>query len=112
MQMIEHPDFVSLSTTVSRTLARTCAEATETRHAAILALAGGSTPIPIYRHLARIELDWSRVVLLPGDDRWVPHDDPACNLNVIREAFSGVETNFRALTPERPDGAPSTAVSE
>ncbi|HMB39710.1 MAG TPA: 6-phosphogluconolactonase [Wenzhouxiangellaceae bacterium] len=112
MQMIEHPDFDSLSTTVARTLARTCAEAIETRHTATLALAGGSTPIPVYRRLADIELDWSRIVLLPGDDRWVAHDHPACNLRAMREAFSGVETNFRALTPAQPEGAPDTAAAQ
>ena len=103
MQMIEHPDFDSLSTTVARTLARTCAEAVEARNAAALALAGGSTPMPVYRHLAETELDWSRIVLLPGDDRWVAHDDRACNLRAMREAFSGVEPKFRPLTPEQPE---------
>jgi len=112
MQMIEHPDFDSLSTTVARTLARTCAEAVEARNAAALALAGGSTPMPVYRHLAETELDWSRIVLLPGDDRWVAHDDRACNLRAMREAFSGVEPKFRPLTPEQPEGAPDTAVAE
>ncbi len=112
MQMIEHPDFDSLSTTVARTLARICAEAMEARNTAALALAGGSTPIPVYRHLAGIQLDWSRVVLIPGDDRWVAHDDPACNLRAMREAFSGAGADFRALTPARPGAAPDTDIAE
>lgn len=112
MQMIEHPDSDSLSTTVAQALARTCAEALEARDTAALALAGGSTPIPVYRRLAEIDLDWSRIVLMPGDERWVAHDDRACNLRAMREAFSGTTADFRALTPERPEGKPDTAVAE
>lgn len=112
MQMIEHPDSDSLSTTVARTLARACAEAIEAREVASLALAGGSTPLPVYRRLAEIDLDWSRIVLLPGDERWVPHDDQACNLRAMREAFAGTAADFRALTPEHPEGPPDTAAAE
>ena len=112
MQMIEHPDADSLSTTVARTLAQICAEALEARDAAALTLAGGSTPIPVYRRLAEIDLDWSHIVLLPGDERWVDHDDRACNLRAMREAFAGTTAEFRALTPEHPEGPPDTAVAE
>ena len=112
MQMIEHPDFDSLSTTVAETLARACVEAIESRGNAVLALAGGSTPMPVYRRLAETELDWSRIDLLPGDDRWVAHDHPACNLRAMRDAFSPVAARFRALTPEHPDAAPDTEVAE
>ncbi|HKL50127.1 MAG TPA: 6-phosphogluconolactonase [Wenzhouxiangellaceae bacterium] len=112
MQMIEHPDLDSLSTTVARTLAQICAEAIATRGTAVLALAGGSTPLPVYRHLAGIELDWSRVVLLPGDERWVAHDEPACNLRAMREAFAAANASFRPLTPELPEGPPDTSVAD
>lgn len=112
MQMIEHPDSDSLSTTVARTLAQICAESIEARNAAALALAGGSTPMPVYRQLAEIALDWSRIMLLPGDERWVAHDDRACNLRAMREAFAGTIADFRALTPAHPEGPPDTAVAE
>lgn len=112
MQMIEHPDFDSLSTTVAETLARACVEAIESRGNAVLALAGGSTPMPVYRRLAEMELDWPRIDLLPGDDRWVAHDHPACNLRAMRDAFSPVAARFRPLTPEHPDAAPDTEVAE
>ena len=112
MQMIEHPDFDSLSTTVAETLARACTDAIESRGNAVLALAGGSTPMPVYRRLAGTELDWSRIDLLPGDERWVAHDHVACNLRAMRDAFSDVKANFHALTPEHPDATPGTAVAE
>ena len=44
-----------------------------------LALSGGSTPEKTYGLLASPErstkLDWSRIFLFFGDDRFVPHDD-------------------------------------
>jgi len=112
MQTIEHPDFDRLAGTIVQTLSQTCAEAVEKRRTAVLALAGGSTPIPIYRRLAERELTWSRIVLLPGDDRWVAHDHDACNLRAMREAFSDTAASFRALTPERPNRDPDLAVAQ
>lgn len=112
MQMIEHPDFDTLATTVAQSLSRTCAEASASRGRAVLALAGGSTPIPVYERLARSELDWSRVFLLPGDDRWVAHNNDSCNLRAMRKAFAGADANFRALTPEHADGEPDLAAAE
>ncbi|MEX2499922.1 MAG: 6-phosphogluconolactonase [Wenzhouxiangellaceae bacterium] len=107
MQWIEHPDFQTLTTTVARSLASACAEGIEQRGRATLALAGGSTPMPVYRQLAAHPLEWRSVSLMPGDERWVTHDHPACNLRAIREAFAGSNPEFKSLTPENPDGEPS-----
>lgn len=112
MQMIEHPDFDTLAATVARTLAQTCADAIEERNAAVLALAGGSTPLPVYRRLAEFRLDWPRIALLPGDERWVAHGNEACNLNAMRKAFSGANAEFRALTPESPSGEPDRMMAD
>lgn len=112
MQWIEHPDFQTLASTVSRSLAGACAKGIEQRGRAGLALAGGSTPMPVYRHLAAQPLDWQRVTLMPGDERWVAHDHPACNLRAIREAFAGADVEFRSLTPEDPGDEPSLVAAD
>lgn len=96
---------------VAARLEQVCERAVSTNGWARLALAGGSTPMPIYRELARRPLDWPRVSLLPGDERWVAHDQPACNLAAIREAFAPRPADFRALTPERPDDEPDQAAA-
>ena len=57
------------------------------RDRATLALAGGSTPWPVYRVLARTDLDWSRVTLLPTDERCVPRAHDASNAAAIERAF-------------------------
>lgn len=44
-----------------------------------LALAGGSTPEPTYRRLARRPIDWARTDVWLSDERWVPHDSDESN---------------------------------
>jgi 6-phosphogluconolactonase len=48
---------------------------------------GGSTPFPIFAELAKLPLDWSRIVVWPGDDRIVPENDPASNVGRIRQTL-------------------------
>lgn len=54
---------------------------------------GGSTPFPIFEALLEHDLDWSRLVVWPGDDRIVAEDHPASNTGRIRALFapSGAE---------------------
>ncbi|MDT8449596.1 MAG: 6-phosphogluconolactonase [Wenzhouxiangellaceae bacterium] len=107
----EHSDFEALVETVAGRLHDACERALEERGAAALALAGGSTPMPVYARLARSKLDWPRVTLLPGDERWVAHGDPACNLTAIRAAFGEVPARFESLTPANAGGEPDPATA-
>lgn len=66
--------------------------ALERRGAFTLALAGGSTPRPVYTHLADAhggEIDWSSAHIFWGDERCVPPDHPASNYRMAREALLG-----------------------
>ncbi len=61
------------------------------RGACRVALAGGSTPRPVYERTARADLaarvDWTRVVLFFGDERCVPPDHEASNYRMVEEAL-------------------------
>lgn len=59
----------------------------ERRGRFVLALSGGSTPRLLYRLLEPADLDWSRVVLVFGDERCVPPDHPDSNYRMVREAL-------------------------
>jgi 6-phosphogluconolactonase len=61
--------------------------AIEARGAAVIALAGGKTPLPIYEKLAKAKIDWKRVTIVPGDDRIVPLGDPLSNVTAIGKVF-------------------------
>jgi 6-phosphogluconolactonase len=57
----------------------------------VAALAGGSTPKPLYELLATPryagQIDWTRVHLFWGDERCVPPDHPESNYRMTREAL-------------------------
>jgi 6-phosphogluconolactonase len=55
------------------------------RAEASLVVSGGSTPGPCFDLLSAEPLDWSRVTVLPSDERWVPPDDPDSNEGLIRK---------------------------
>jgi len=50
-------------------------------------LAGGGTPLPVYRALAGLDLPWNRLLVYFGDERCVPPDHPDSNYRAIREAL-------------------------
>jgi 6-phosphogluconolactonase len=56
-----------------------------------LALAGGSTPKPLYTLLASesyvTRIDWQRVHVFWGDERCVPPDDPQSNYRMVKETM-------------------------
>jgi len=61
--------------------------AIDARGAAVIALAGGKTPLPIYEKLVQARIDWKRVTIVPGDDRMVPLGDPLSNVTAIGKIF-------------------------
>jgi 6-phosphogluconolactonase len=52
-----------------------------------VALAGGKTPLPVYRSLLRRDFPWSQTDFFWGDERYVPKDDTRSNYLNIMEAF-------------------------
>jgi len=51
---------------------------------ASLVVSGGSTPGPCFELLSAEPLDWSRVTVLPSDERWVAADNPDSNERLIK----------------------------
>ncbi len=52
-----------------------------------LALAGGSTPKPLYEALASQSLPWEKIHIFWGDERYVPGDHPDSNEGMARQAW-------------------------
>ena len=61
--------------------------AIDARGAAVIALAGGKTPAPIYAALSGAKLDWKRVTIIPTDERIVPLGDALSNVTMIAKTF-------------------------
>ena len=83
-----------------------------------VALSGGSTPRALYGILAespfREAIDWPRVHLFWGDERFVPADHPDSNYRLAREAFiSRVPIPAGNVHPVPTEGGdPETAAAE
>lgn len=77
----------ALTHTLSAAVIAVIEEAIAMRGSATIALAGGATPVPIFRHIASHDLDWSRVTVLPTDDRLVGEGDPLSNAAMLGGIF-------------------------
>jgi 6-phosphogluconolactonase len=63
-----------------------------------LFLSGGSTPRVTYTRLVDQEVDWSRVHVFLGDERWVDSEHQDSNARMAREAFvEDIEATFHVL---------------
>lgn len=76
------------------------ADAHAQRGTALLALSGGSSPFPIYRTLAREDLGWDEVSIIPVDERLVPESDALSNTAKLREVFEPAGARVLGLFPD------------
>lgn len=82
MERVVLADAETLAADAAARLKRWLAEAVLARGTAHVALTGGSSATGLYKELRRLPadaLDWSRVHLWWGDDRYVPLDHPDSN---------------------------------
>jgi len=83
-----HPDLGALSRAAAEDLVTDIESTLRTQETYALALAGGSTPEPLYESLAKENsVPWSKVHLFWGDERYVPHDHPKSNVRLVRRAL-------------------------
>jgi 6-phosphogluconolactonase len=103
-------DLSGLSLAVAETLVSGALRAESERGAFSIALAGGSTPLPLYRLLGgdlRDRVPWSSIHFFWSDERYVPPGDPRSNVRAARESMLG-----RAPVPARNVHAPDTSRSD
>ena len=92
------PDAAAWAEACAARLGETLGAAVLGQGRAVFAGAGGSTPSPIYADLARIELDWSRVVVTLVDERYVPETSPDSNAALMkRTLLTGPASTARFL---------------
>lgn len=83
----EYDDLGEMAAAVAGDIGFIIESAIDARGAAVIALAGGKTPIPIYEKLSSAKLDWKRVTIIPGDERIVPLGDPLSNVTALAKFF-------------------------
>jgi 6-phosphogluconolactonase len=84
-------DSTALSLAAAEHFAETVMDAVTRRGRFLAALAGGNTPLALFRLLAeppyRQQLPWSQMVFFWGDERCVPPDDPHSNFKQAWQAW-------------------------
>lgn len=90
-ELVILPSGDGLADEAARRFAEMAATAIAARGQFIVALSGGSTPKALFARLAAppfsASIDWSRVIVIWGDERCVPPDDMASNYRMAREAL-------------------------
>ncbi|MDT9339085.1 6-phosphogluconolactonase [Trichodesmium erythraeum 21-75] len=62
-------------------------EAIRERNQCTIALAGGNTPRPLYEFIKNQNIDWDKIHVFWGDERYVAPDHPDSNQKMAREAW-------------------------
>ncbi len=92
------------------------AEAIAQREIATIALAGGSTPKPLYEKLAEQDLPWEQIHVFWGDERYVPADHPDSNQGMAHRAWldkvSLPAANIHPMPTDAADPADAAAQHE
>lgn len=83
----DYDDAAEMAAAVAGDIGFIIESAVEARGTAVIALAGGRTPIPIYEELSSAKLDWKRVTIIPGDERIVPLGHPLSNVTALAKFF-------------------------
>ena len=81
------PDAAAWAEACAARLGETLGAALLDQGRAVFAGAGGSTPSPIYADLARIELDWSSIIVTLVDERYVPETSPDSNAALMKRTL-------------------------
>jgi 6-phosphogluconolactonase len=53
----------------------------------LVAVPGGSTPIPIFAKLTNAKMNWRKVTVIPTDDRLVPVENDLSNAKLLAKSF-------------------------
>jgi 6-phosphogluconolactonase len=83
----DYEDMDELAAAVAGDVGFIIESAIDARGSAVIALAGGTTPVPILEKLAETKLDWKRVMIIPTDDRLVPLGDALSNATMLAKIF-------------------------
>lgn len=96
----------ALAEAVAQAVAQAIRQANDERHHATLVATGGRMPGPVYDRLAKMDLEWGRVVVTLSDDRQVPDTDPQSNVKLLKDRLlidEAAVSRFLPLTPDAED---------
>jgi len=113
MDFNDYPDADMMMLSLARQLSRELREALARRDRALFAVPGGMTPGPVFDLLAAVDLEWERIDVIPGDERWLPEGHPRSNAGQIRaRLLRGKAAPARLIPLWRPLPRPEDALED
>jgi 6-phosphogluconolactonase len=85
MNFVEYPDRDMMMMDLADSLAGSLNAALMTHDHVSFAVPGGTTPGPLFDMLGAVRLDWDRVTIVLGDERWVTEESERSNARLVRE---------------------------
>lgn len=83
----EAVDSQALAVDLAQYVATVLQEEIDRNASASLIVSGGSTPAPVFRCLAKSDIQWERVSVSLADERWVPPGHPDSNESLVRDTL-------------------------
>lgn len=106
----DFPTRPALAEALATIVASALSDAIEQSGTATLAVSGGTTPALFFETLAAKAIDWSKVTVLPVDERFVPESSERSNARLIREKLlQGPASAARFLPLYAADATPEDA---
>ena len=84
MEFKEYPDREILALSLADQMASQLAQQLRTGETASLCVPGGTSPTLVFETLSGADLDWDRVTVFLGDERWVDGDHKRSNGRLLR----------------------------
>lgn len=81
----EYPDRAALFACLATVVGSELRAAVLRNNSATLAVPGGTTPAPFFKHLRQLELPWHQTHVLLTDERFVPESSDRSNTRLLRE---------------------------
>lgn len=99
----DYEDADELAEAVAGDVAFIIESALDARGQALIAIPGGTTPLPIYAKLAATKLKWKNVTIVPTDERLVAVDHPLSNVAAMAKAFLPLGARVLPIGSENSD---------
>ena len=85
MRFVSYADRARHAYGVAAAISLELRKAIEADGHATLCVAGGTTPAPAFDILSDALIDWSKVTVIPTDERWVDETDPRSNAALVKQ---------------------------
>ena len=96
-----HSDKTSLTESAANIIVDIIVNTLKEKQNCKVALSGGTTPSNVYKLLSTKDIDWQRVDVFLGDERWVDSNDPLSNSLMIKNTllsnYPGSKANFYSI---------------